>query len=303
MVDIQKIFFERLAKQEEFLGVDKPINHIQPLVSVVTTTYQQKDYIEECLESLLKQETDFPYEIIVGEDGSIDGTREICIDYAKKNQDKIRLFLRDRNISVYHEDKRHITRFNGPFSRSSCRGKYLALCEGDDYWSDIRKLQKQVDYMEDHKECGLVFGHALVFSEQEKDYIGLTGKEINGFNDLIKKNTIPTVTVLYQKGILNEYDREIKPLSKHWTQGDYPIWLYIAMKSKIHMLHETLAVYRKRKNSISHSVSIRKRILFINNSFSIRKYYYSLYFRKKMPMRMYLNFYKEIFSIVIGRNS
>jgi glycosyltransferase involved in cell wall biosynthesis len=97
--------------QREYLGNKKPINMITPLVSVTVTAYQHVNYIKECLDGIIMQKTNFDFEIIVGEDESTDGTRELCIEYAEKYPDKIRLFLRDRKLSQYYENEKLICRF------------------------------------------------------------------------------------------------------------------------------------------------------------------------------------------------
>ncbi|HKK87612.1 MAG TPA: glycosyltransferase, partial [Saprospiraceae bacterium] len=89
-MDIQQLYVERFNPDEEYLGTIKEVNQIEPLVSVCTTTYQHADYIEDCIEGILMQKTDFPIEIIVGEDESTDGTRRICKKYASEHPDKIR---------------------------------------------------------------------------------------------------------------------------------------------------------------------------------------------------------------------
>ena len=99
MDEFEKALQERFLLQEEYLGDNKPVNESFPLVSVTVTTYQHVNYIRDCLNGILMQKTDFPYEIILGEDGSSDGTQEICKEYAVRYPDKIRLFIRDRRIS------------------------------------------------------------------------------------------------------------------------------------------------------------------------------------------------------------
>jgi glycosyltransferase involved in cell wall biosynthesis len=143
----------------EYLGQDKPVNKIQPLVSVVVITYNHKNYIKECLDSVLMQKTDFPYEIILGEDDSTDGTREICIDYAEKYPDKIRLFLRDEKDKIYINGKK-TGRFNVLECYKDSRGEYIAICEGDDYWTYSAKLQEQVGFLELNQDFGLI-GHGF----------------------------------------------------------------------------------------------------------------------------------------------
>ncbi|WP_236974815.1 glycosyltransferase family 2 protein [Membranihabitans maritimus] len=136
-----------------------------PMVSVCVQTYQHQDFIRQCLDGILMQETTFDIEILLGEDNSVDGTRDICTEYAKKYPDKIRLFLhhRENNISV---SDRPTGRFNFTYNLFSARGKYIAICEGDDYWTDPLKLQKQVDFLESHPDY-VICGHdAFIFDEK-----------------------------------------------------------------------------------------------------------------------------------------
>lgn len=149
----------RHTLQEEFLGSAKAINRIVPLVSVTTATFRHQPYIKDCIEGVLGQVTSFPIEFIIGEDGSTDGTREICKKYAEAHRDKIRLFLRDRATSqLYDESGNLIKRLNSAFNAISARGKYIALCEGDDYWTDPLKLQKQVEFLEENPGYALCVG-------------------------------------------------------------------------------------------------------------------------------------------------
>lgn len=139
----------------EYLGNDKPINGLDPLVSVCVQTYQHAPFIRECLDSILMQETDFPFEIILGEDESTDGTREICIEYAKKHPDKIRLFLRSRKDVMYINGK-PTGRFNFIENLKAAKGKYIAICDGDDYWLTDRKLKIQREIIEKEKNAAMV---------------------------------------------------------------------------------------------------------------------------------------------------
>lgn len=122
-----------------------------PLVSVWCPTFNHESYIHICLDSILNQKTSFPFEIIVHDDASKDNTQKILLEYKIKYPDKIRLILQQRNM--YSVDKTHLlkTMFK------EVRGKYFAICEGDDYWTDELKLQKQFDFLEEnlnYQFCG-----------------------------------------------------------------------------------------------------------------------------------------------------
>lgn len=128
----------------------------EPLISIVIVTYQHAKYIANAIEGVLMQKTDFPLEIILGDDDSTDGTREICIEYAARFPDKIRLFLhrRENNIKVLN---RSTGIFQIAFNLYQCRGKYIALTSGDDYWQDDSKLQRQVDYLEKDQSASFTY--------------------------------------------------------------------------------------------------------------------------------------------------
>lgn len=128
----------------------------KPLVSVLVQTYQHKNFIRACLDSILQQETEFFFEIIVGEDHSSDGTREICIYYAQKHPEKIRLLLHHpaNKINVLNTTTGN---FNALYNYFSTKGKFIAFCEGDDLWTDPSKLQKQVDFLRKEKEFVLSY--------------------------------------------------------------------------------------------------------------------------------------------------
>lgn len=150
----------------EYLGQDKPVNKINPVVSVCVITYKHAAFIEECLDSILMQETDFPFEIIIGEDNSTDGTREICKRYADQHPDKIRLFLRRLNHKIEVNGNKTF-HFNLIENLKAARGEYIALCEGDDYWLVKDKLQKQVK-LSNEKSLWAVFGRTLHLRNGEK---------------------------------------------------------------------------------------------------------------------------------------
>lgn len=125
-------------------------------VSVCLITYNHEKYIAQALESILMQNINFAIEVLVGEDDSTDGTREICWSFATRYPDKIRLFCR-KKAEKLHIAGRMTGRVNALRTSEACRGRYIAFLEGDDFWIDRNKLQQQFDFMESHPEfriCG-----------------------------------------------------------------------------------------------------------------------------------------------------
>lgn len=142
-------------------------------LSVFVVTYNQERYIRQCLESIVAQKADFEYEVIIGDDASIDGTAVICDEFAAKYP----------QIQVYHHPKNLGLLGNWEFVMNKCKGEYIALVEGDDYWIDENKLQRQVDWLDAHPDYTLTFTRAEIQYEdgavigQEKDLPNLEERE------------------------------------------------------------------------------------------------------------------------------
>ncbi len=244
-MDIKKEIERRFALQEEYLGTNKPVNKIEPLVSISVATYQHVNYIKKCLDGILMQKTNFPFEVIVGEDESTDGTRDVCIEYAEKHPDKIRLFLRDRVIShLKDEDGKLVKRLNGVlgFNRMSARGKYIALCEGDDYWTDPWKLQKQVDILEKEKQYSLVFSNRVVVNKEGS----FLSKETYSKNEFTISDVYSGFIPATQTIVFRNFSFIEACFKKHITMysGDRLIAYLCAMVGDLYCLHEETAAYR-----------------------------------------------------------
>ena len=138
-----------------------------PTVSVLVQAFNHEAFIEQCLKGILEQKTDFDYEILLGEDYSSDRTREICRDYATKYPEKIRLFLHhpDNKINVLSTTTGN---FNAFYNLFSAKGEYIAFCEGDDYWNDPGKLQKQVDALRSNDELSFTYHSYQEVNPQEE---------------------------------------------------------------------------------------------------------------------------------------
>jgi glycosyltransferase involved in cell wall biosynthesis len=235
------------------------------LVSVMMITYNHAPYIAKGIEGVLQQKTNFPFELVIGEDCSTDGTREIVFEYQKKYPDIIRVITSDKNVGMIK---------NGSRTQKACRGKYVAICEGDDYWHHPCKLQKQVDYMENHPECG------LVHSDYDR-YIVRSRKIVRNFNQTMNNKLadnldicsilraerylhITTCTALVRRDILSEIS-DSDPLlyeSGKFLIGDTPRWAEIAWRSKTHYVDESLSTYSVLEESASKSADPIKMLKF-----------------------------------------
>ena len=248
---LNKLFI--VEEANEYLGTDKIINKSKPIVSVSVATYQHENYIRQCLDGILKQKTAFEYEVIIGEDESDDNTRFICLEYANKYPDKIRLFLRNRKTSQCFLNNEFLGRFNGIWNRMSSRGKYIAMCEGDDYWTDPLKLQKQVDFLEKNKEYGMVHTNFDTYYQNKNYFLENTHSVFNidlkddctlDYWNFFGKEmaTIKTLTVCFRNDLLKKW-QSTSP-KNNWLIGDFPMYFYISLQSKVGYINESTSVYR-----------------------------------------------------------
>ncbi|MDF2541079.1 MAG: hypothetical protein K0S47_797 [Herbinix sp.] len=160
------------------------------MVSVYMLTYQHVKYIKQALESVLMQKVSFRYEIVIGDDFSTDGTRDILIDYKNKYPDLIRLFLNNKNLGVSNNVRNMNNR---------CLGKYIAFLEGDDYWTDHTKLQQQVDFLENNPEYSAVYHDANIIGDDPRNckLYKVSHRDISDLKDYFKDYpTIPTASLV-----------------------------------------------------------------------------------------------------------
>lgn len=226
------------------------------LMSISVVTFNQKDFIKQCLDGILMQQTDFNFEIILGEDESNDGTREICIEYANKYPDKIKLFLRSRKDVIFINGNA-TGRFNMIENLKACQGKYIALCEGDDYWNDPLKLQKQVDFMEANLDYNICFHDASIYNQNthkiDEDALTRDVSDTTSVMDLVHGNYIHTPTVVFRNGFKLPHWFKKSPL------GDWTLYMLIVKDGKIKKLNDTMAVYRVHSDSLWSSKSQKER--------------------------------------------
>jgi glycosyltransferase involved in cell wall biosynthesis len=218
------------------------------------------------------QKTDFPIEVLIHDDASTDGTADIIREYEQKYPEIIKPIYQTEN--QYSKGVEISQTYNYP----RAKGKYIAICEGDDYWTDPYKLQKQVDFLEKNPEYGMCCTNAKRYNQKNNKFLKrIKGGKCYSFSELMKHNTIVTLTVCLNRNLLEKYYKEIKPENKKWIQGDLPAWLWFAYNSKIYFMEDVTGVYRILEESMSHSSSIEKSREFIVSAIEINKYFSVLY--------------------------
>jgi glycosyltransferase involved in cell wall biosynthesis len=213
------------------MTLEKPIK-----VSVLVMTYNHGQFIRQALESILIQQVNFNYEILISEDCSTDGTREIVKEYQKNFPDKIHLLLSETNI---HSNAVVVRGIN------AARGEYIALLDGDDYWTNPNKLQKQVDFLDTYPNCALCFHNAqVVYEDNSQDswyWTPVNQKQFSTLEDIWLGNFIATCSTMFRRGLFGEvpdwYD-SFFPIT------DWPLHILNAEHGTIGYISEVMGVYR-----------------------------------------------------------
>ena len=273
------------------------MNNFRYLVRVRCITYNHASYITDAMNGFCMQITNFPFVCTLVDDASTDGEQNVIREYLEDNFD-----LRDQSIVRNEETDdflltfaRHKTNKNcyfavlflkyNHFSIKKSKGpyfkewrensKYIALCEGDDYWTDSLKLQKQVDYLEEHPKCGLMWAKARCYYQNKGKFKGTSGHYMSGYYDMFVNYSISPLTVMYRTSSLAGYANFVK--GQKWLMGDSPLFLYIAHDHDIHFMDEIVGVYRILPESASHSSSYEKTVRFKNSTFAVVKFFCEKY--------------------------
>jgi len=217
------------------------------LVSVHMPTYNHENYIQEAIEGVLMQETDFDYELIIGEDCSDDRTREIVRKYEKEYPTIIKPIYHKRNMGILRNDQAIFNR---------CLGKYIAMLDGDDYWTDKYKLQKQVNILEQREDIMLVCHNVDNYYEEEKFFDRYVRNSTEGefdLDDFLKYEVCDTVSVMFRRIILDS----MPPIWNKLPYTDHFIKVQCLLKGRGYFMEDSMAVYRINQNSFVHGNQIR----------------------------------------------
>ena len=223
---------------------------MKPLVSISCTTYNHAPFIRQCLDGFVIQKTLFPFEILIHDDASTDGTQDIIAEYEKKYPDIIK--------PIYQQDNQYSkgipigVTFNFP----RAHGKYIAMCEGDDYWTDPLKLQKQVDFLESHPDyvmCSHRFNkywheRGILEEDSDKDF---KGADYDLQNLIGGKWLTQTLTVMYRRSALD--------LKRYYSYGmslDMIMFYELLRHGKGYCFPEVMGVYRYHRGGVWSEVSL-----------------------------------------------
>ena len=241
-------------------------------VSVSMITYNHEKFISQAVESILMQKVSFDYEIVIGEDCSTDNTRQILLNYQKKYPDKIHLLLPEKNLGAQENSRNTL---------QACRGQYIAALEGDDYWTDPLKLQKQVDFLEANPEYSGAF-HQIQILEQD----GSSGDPLKGLQnlgnrlDVTLEDCISNTPPFHTSSFLFRRDRLHLPQDfSRYSSGDMSLYVILSSQGKFRRIPENMSVYREHPGGITKKSAAHRDIvlLLLNRLYmftSLRNYLY-----------------------------
>ena len=228
-------------------------------ISVIVMTYNQKCTIKQCLESILKQELNMNFEILIGDDASNDGTTEICEEFAFKHSNVFHV-KRMKNVGM-------IRNYIDLIKKT--KGLYIAQCAGDDYWIDDFKLQKQYDFLRQNSNYGMVHTDYKILYRNELRKSTPPIQTQNVFDALLSENFINPTTCFFRKKILLEAIKN-EVINSKTVMEDYNLVLYTAEKYKIGYLNDITTVYLKNENSLSNFTNQAEKLNFINEIIKVQ---------------------------------
>ena len=254
------------------MNIEYPSPKQEYKVLVRCFTFNQSRYIEDALNGFALQKTNFPFVCLVMDDASTDGEQAVIKAWMERECDMSRTeaidiptsvvfivphktnssclfafyFLKQNLFKAYEEKMKHVYPW-----RMKC--EYEAICEGDDYWIDSSKLQKQVDYLEEHKDIGMCYTSVMQYDQEKRQFIcNNWGGPYVTFQEFMRNNTVPTLSALFRTELEIKYLNEVSPYSQTWPLGDYPRWIYFSRNSNIAFINDVTGVYRILKNSAYH---------------------------------------------------
>lgn len=228
-----------------------------PIVSVCCLVYNHEPFLRECFEGFVMQQTTFPTEILVHDDASTDHSADIIREYTEKYPDLFKPIYQTEN-----QYSKGVDVFSINVKRA--QGKYIAVCEGDDYWTDTLKLQKQVEFLENNSDFSLCFHKVKVWKQKEgvlvDDFITRKVSSETDIYELAKGNYIHTPSVVFRndKRVFDSFIR-----MGRLGVGDYPLWMLCAQYGKIKEIDESMAIYRYGSGIWTEESQLKKCLIWV----------------------------------------
>lgn len=225
---------------------DEAIYKKHPLVSVRMPAYRHEKYIAQAIESIVSQQCLFSFELLIGEDCSPDETLKVALDYQKRYPHIIRVITSKKNVGMHANMLRTVPR---------CRGKYIAVCEGDDFWHHPQKLQMQVDLMESSPGmtfCHTDFNRLTKFNNKKNVHLSKSAQyspaKNNAYHSLLENWALVTATAMYRTDVVKEFIAS-DLYRTEWPFGDFNLALFSSLRGTLGYISESTATWRKRKGS------------------------------------------------------
>ncbi len=258
------------------------------LLTICLITYNHANYIARAIEGVLEQQTDFEWNLLIADDCSTDGTKEIIKSYKLQHPNKINILLQEKNIGAASNWLELIT---------TPKSKYIAYFEGDDYWTDPNKLQQQVNFLEANPNFSICFTDYCILKQGNEElktsniYNNLKTRNEFGLHDVIRNNFIPTLTVMYRNSF-HEFPSNFRNL----FPGDWPLHILNAQYGKIKFLPIVTAVYRLHGDGVcSSSKPIENYKKYLKSLVLIQEWFKDADFSLKIAFLIAkINIYKDI---------
>ena len=225
------------------------------MVSVMCTAFNHGEYIRQALEGMVNQQTDFDYEILINDDVSTDNTADIIREFEAKYPEKVRAFFPEKNLYSQNIDVYYHSFF------PNARGKYVAFCEGDDYWTDMTKLQRQVDFLESHPDYSACVHNTMLRycagNHEDEPLIQREGERDVEFEDILPgMNNAWHTSSLMAKTELLKNPPDYYYVACDYGFGDYPYGIWLRFNGPVHFIDRCMSVYRINSNMGSWSSGV-----------------------------------------------